>query len=231
MTAPLKPWTRGPFELLVHAELHRLDGDDFDRRMAMISFDNAIEVAITTYLSLNPIQRNNRQYARADIEKWLANFHTKIDFFMIEIGSRGLTVLHEKADIVWYHDSRNDQYHGGKPAVPLIDELETIRKVALWVFGVLFDVPNAEARLDAAVAARRPSPSEGRTPEYDRLIDDAYGPCTVAGDEYKTSDVLFALDAAAYAELGEALEVEQEQVEAETETPSVLQLAPNRPAS
>lgn len=39
-------WVYGPFELLVHAELHYLAGKDFDRRMALISFDNAIEVAI-----------------------------------------------------------------------------------------------------------------------------------------------------------------------------------------
>ncbi|HVX10274.1 MAG TPA: hypothetical protein VHC22_03680 [Pirellulales bacterium] len=205
MSTPLKPWTRGPFELLVHAELHRLDGDDFDRRMAMISFDNAIEVAITTYLNLNPIQRNKRQYPKADVEKWLTNFHTKIDFFMIELDTRGLAVLHEQADIVWYHDSRNEQYHGGKPSVPLIAELETIRGIAIWVFSVLFEIPDTEPRIGEAIALRRPQTMEGRTPEYDGLIDDTYGTCSVAGDQYKTSDVLHALDAAAYAELGEAL--------------------------
>src|SRR4051794_28206270 len=99
MTAPLKPWMRGPFELLVHAEMHRLDGDDFDRRMSMISFDNAIEVAITTYLTLKPIQRHNRIYLKADVQKWLENFHTKIDFLEVEITSRGLAVVCEKADI------------------------------------------------------------------------------------------------------------------------------------
>lgn len=216
MTAPLKPWTRGSFELLIHAELHRQDGDDFDRRMAMISFDNAIEVAITTYLSLNPIQRGNRSYSRTDVEQWLANFHTKIDFFMIEIGNRGQTILFEQADIVWYHDSRNEQYHGGKASVPLIDELETIRKVAIWVFGILFDVHDAEARLSSAVDLRRPKPLEGRIPEYDSLIDDAYGTCIVAGDSYKTSDVLHALDPPSYAELGDALKREKEQIEQES---------------
>jgi len=211
VSTPLKPWTRGPFELLVHAELHRLDGDDFDRRMAMISFDNAIEVAITTYLGLNPIQRNKRQYQKVDVEKWLTNFHTKIDFFMIEVANRSLTVLHEQADIVWYHDSRNEQYHGGKPSVPLIVELETIRRIAIWVFSVLFEIPDAEARIGETIALRRPQPTQGRTPEYDGLIDDAYGMCSVAGDTYKTSDALHALDAAAYAELGESLKQQPEQ--------------------
>jgi hypothetical protein len=216
MSAPLKPWTRGAFELIIHAELHRLDGDDFDRRMAMISFDNAIEVAITTYLTLNPIQRNKRQYPKVDVAKWLTNFHTKIEFFFLEVDTRGLAILYEQADIVWYHDTRNEQYHGGKPSVPLIDELETIRKVAIWVFGVLFEIPDAEVRLAEAVDLRRPKPSEGRTPEYDSLIDDVFGTCSVAGDQYKTSDVLHALDAAAYAELGETLKLEKQEQEVDT---------------
>ena len=36
---PLAPWANGPFELLIHAEGHLLNGDDFDRRIALISFD------------------------------------------------------------------------------------------------------------------------------------------------------------------------------------------------
>ena len=73
----IPPWANGPFELIVHAEGHLRDGEDFDRRIALISFDNAIEVAITAYLTLNPIQRSGRSYSKADIERWLANYHTQ----------------------------------------------------------------------------------------------------------------------------------------------------------
>lgn len=76
----IKPWAVGPFEMLYHAETHFLKGEDFDRRIALISFDNAIEVAITTYLALHPIQRGQRQYQRTDIETWQRNYHTKLDF-------------------------------------------------------------------------------------------------------------------------------------------------------
>lgn len=68
MSATLKPWAWGPFEVLLHAELHYRVGEDFDRRIAMIGFDNAIEVAITTYLTLHPMQRGNRTYPKADVE-------------------------------------------------------------------------------------------------------------------------------------------------------------------
>jgi hypothetical protein len=92
----LKPWARGPFELLLHAELHRRDGDDFDRRMAVISYDIAIEVAITTYLTLNPIQRGNREYPKDRVEKWLRNFHTKVEFFLIEVRDRNVALIYDQ---------------------------------------------------------------------------------------------------------------------------------------
>jgi len=108
----LKPWAARPFELIFHAEIHYRRGSDYDRRLALISFDNSIEVSITTYLSLNPIQRGNRQYPRKNVEKWISNYHSKLDFFALEIRKRGLPEYKEKAEIVWYHDQRNEQYHG-----------------------------------------------------------------------------------------------------------------------
>ncbi len=50
----LKPWADSTFDLILHAELCLRKGSDFDRRIALISFDNAIEVAITTYLNSHP---------------------------------------------------------------------------------------------------------------------------------------------------------------------------------
>src|SRR5215208_3140738 len=105
MTA-LPPWALGPFELLVHAEGHLAAGDDFDRRIALISFDNAIEVCIATYLTLSPIQRGGRSYARAEVDRWLGNYHAKLDFLEIEIAGRGLSWTVEKSHIVWCHDHR-----------------------------------------------------------------------------------------------------------------------------
>lgn len=206
---PLKPWARGPFELLMHGELHRNEGADFDRRIAIISYDNAIEIAITTYLSLNPIQRQNRQYPRAQVEQALQNYHTKVDFFLTEAEHRGLVVICEKAEIVWYHDARNDQYHGGRPAVPQWEELEGIRKAAIWIFSTLFDVPDVEARLEAALQARLNLDIPPRSEEYDLLIDEAYGNCIISGDEYRTSEALYSIDAVAYSELGAQLKQEK----------------------
>lgn len=148
----LKPWAKRAFELIYHAEIHYRKDTDYDRRLALISFDNSIEVSITTYLLLKPMQRGDREYSREDVKKWLINFHTKLDFFALEIRERRLPEYKEKADIVWYHDQRNEHYHGGGSGVPEKRTLEEIRQVALWVFSVLFETPNVESKIEASLS-------------------------------------------------------------------------------
>lgn len=53
------PWALGPFELIQHAEGHFQQNGDFDRRIALIGFDNAIEVSIETFLTLPPAIRRD----------------------------------------------------------------------------------------------------------------------------------------------------------------------------
>src|SRR5438128_8915645 len=106
----LPPWAKGPFELLVHAEGHLVDGEDFDRRMALISFDNAIEVAITTYLTLHPIQRGNRIYKNDDVEKWLRNYHSRLEFVEAELKARSQVWAVPQSHLIWAHEHRNEQY-------------------------------------------------------------------------------------------------------------------------
>lgn len=207
MSKGLKPWAYGPFELLLHAELHMRDGEDFDRRIALISFDNAIEVFITTYLSLHPIQRQNRTYTKADVEQWLVNYHTKIDFFMLEIQQRGMVVECEKEDIVWYHEVRNGQYHGGGATIPQARELQGIRKVAFWVFSVLFDMPDVEQLVENHLMQGFDQNLPSRTSEFDKLIDSEYGLCEIARNEYYTSEALYSVDPVAYSEEGLKLQL------------------------
>src|SRR5438046_2713549 len=108
-STPLKPWMKGAFELIVHAEIHLREGGDFDRRIAHIGFDNALEVAITTYLGLNPIQRNGKRYPRDQVEKWLANYHTKLEFLETEARERSRILQVPNDEIVFCHDIRNSQ--------------------------------------------------------------------------------------------------------------------------
>jgi len=46
------PWVDGPRELLQHAVDHLSLGGDFDRRIAMVSIDNSVELTVKTFLGL-----------------------------------------------------------------------------------------------------------------------------------------------------------------------------------
>jgi hypothetical protein len=204
----LPPWADGPFELIVHAEMHLRNGDDFDRRIALISFDNSIEVSITTYLTLHPLQRSGREYATGDVQKWSRNYHSKIEFFFDhEMPARGLNIIIDKAHVIWFHACRNEQYHGGTPAIPSQKVLTSVRKSALWIFSALFDVPDVEAVLETRVGelmghALLPKRDDG----LDRLIDETYGIVELAGQRYYTSELLYSSDASLYRETGLGLE-------------------------
>ncbi len=198
----IRPWAKGPFELLVHAEGHLRNGDDFDRRIALISFDNSIEVAIATYLSLDPIQRENRQYTQAQVEKWLNNYHTKLDFLECEYKARTPAFRIDRASVIWAHNHRNEQYHGGIKGTPEIEVLRIIRESALWIFGFLFDVPNPEEKLENEILTRRPVGPPERDGQLDKVIDRKYGMVQVCEGDYYASELLFSVDPVAYRDLG-----------------------------
>jgi hypothetical protein len=200
MSLPI--WAEGPFELILHGELHYRAGGDFDRRMALISFDNSIEVSITTYLSLDPIHRKNRQYRRDDVEKWLSNFHTKIDFFLVECGNWGLSIRVDKPLFVWYHGIRNDQYHIGGPSIPEDRAIRGIREAALWVYAVLYDIPTVDQILEERIQALVPKEiKSSREKALDLALDSKYGFVQIAGQNYYISEVLHSVDPVAYREL------------------------------
>lgn len=210
----LPPWAKGPFELLVHGESHLLSGDDFDRRIALISFDNAVEVTITTYLTLNPIQRSGRTYQREDVEKWLKNYHSGLDFLQEELNKRTLSWHVYRGHIVWCHACRNEQYHGGQRGTPELEVLNLIRRAALWIFSVLYEVTDIEQRLSLEIEQRYPGPTRSDA-TYDEAIDRAYDAVIVGEQIYSASEILFAVDEAAYYEVGaslcEATEGDEEQ--------------------
>lgn len=201
----LPPWAIGPFELILHAEEHLRKGEDFDRRIALISFDNSIEVSISTYLSLHPLQRGNRAYKRDDVEKWLYNYHTKLDFFNEELSSRKLAWNVERSYIIFAHNNRDEQYHGGSKGTPEKHVLSIVRDAALWIFSVLYDVSDVEQVLQSEIEARLPRASPQMNISFNRAIDDSFGMVKVAGQIYHTSEILFEVDEIAYREVGAKL--------------------------
>jgi hypothetical protein len=196
----LKPWMKGALELIVHAEIHLREGGDFDRRIAHIGFDNAIEVAITTYLGLNPIQRNGKQYRREDVDQWLANYHTKLDFLEFEARDRGRTLQVPNDEIIFFHQIRNSQYHAGGPGIPEAEHLESLRKAALDVFAILFDVNDVDLVLEEWLNQRsvREDELRPRDPTVDKLIDITGEPIKIFGVPYATSEALYGTDPESY---------------------------------
>lgn len=222
----LKPWTHGLFELLLHAEIHRTGGEDFDRRMALISFDNAIEVAISTFLSLNPIQRcwtpvdgggSKVNFPANDIKEWNKNYHTKLDFMEWLCGERSLPTDHEKADIIYFHEIRNGQYHAGGPTIPEGRVLNGIREAAIWVFCVLYDFDKAtlEQMLEDEVKRLLDNGLPIRDKNKERIIDSQHGMVSIAGRQYYTSEALYGVDPDAYSDLLANLDTDEDDSDAE----------------
>lgn len=150
------------------------------------------------------------------MDKWLRNYHTKLNFFEAELQQRSIQPKVGKDEIMWYHSIRNDQYHGGTRGVPEERDLSSIRQVALWVFSVLFDVPDTEQIVEDRIAQelqRNAKPE--RDPKLDRVIDSEYGLVQVVSQEYYTSELLFGVDPVAYREIGTTLNSEDSSEEKE----------------
>jgi len=207
MSAALKPWARGPFEVIVDAEMHRRDGKDYDRRLALIGFDNAIEISITVYVNLHPIQRNGVQYDKEDVERWLSNFHKKLGWFYdVFLASQNRPALVPKEHVIWYHRNRNGQYHGDVLGVPDVETLEGARETAFWVFSELFGICRSalEQLVDSELRNRTGKRWE-KSREIDKLIDREFGVVEIGGGRYYASEVLFAVDPGYYTQLGQDL--------------------------
>jgi hypothetical protein len=136
----LQPWMRGPFELIRHANGHLQEGGDTDRRIALIGFDNAVEVCIDVYIRLHPKLRGGFEITREDAERARQSFHSKIEFLdKLLARNSGASDIPIEA-IVWYHQLRNDLYHSGNGMVPEIHVIEGSRDAAVQVFRALFSI-------------------------------------------------------------------------------------------
>ena len=158
-------------------------------------------------LLLNPIQRQKKSYAKVDVEKWITNYHTKLEFLEQEASSRGWNLKIPNDEVVFYHDIRNNQYHAGGPGIPEAEHLVALRTAALDTFAMLFDVPDAEKALVDCVQERLVI-DDARTPKnatVDKLLDLANEPVMIAGQPYAVSEALLATDPDAYGAVAAAV--------------------------
>jgi hypothetical protein len=135
----MNPWTDGPRELLQHAADHLHLGGDFDRRIAMISVDNAVEIAIKTYLGLPERARGTKGPGRKEIEAASESFPGLLEV-LDRHASEKLTGV-DLNDIEWYHRLRNQLYHSGNGITVEKARVEAYFQIAALLFENLFGVP------------------------------------------------------------------------------------------
>lgn len=131
------PWTDGPRELLQHAIDHLAQGGDFDRRIAMVSIDNAVELTVKTYLGLPKRARSGSGPGRKELEDASESFPALLDLLEKYAANRivGLSL----DDIEWYHRIRNQLYHSGNGITVEKSKVETYLELATSLFQSLFD--------------------------------------------------------------------------------------------
>jgi len=108
---PLKIWVAGPKELLDHAFDHLSKRQPFDFRIAMISVDNAVELAIKTYLTLPKRARGTDGPSLKKFQEASSSFSDLLDL-LEEFAGTKLTGI-DLADVEVYHRLRNTLYHDG----------------------------------------------------------------------------------------------------------------------
>lgn len=132
-----KPWIDGSKELLIHAAKHLVDKSDFDKRIAFISIDNAVELIIKTYLGLPKRIRLNSGPSRRELQNAENSFPTYLDL-LEQYDSKKLTGI-SLEDIEWYHRLRNQLYHSGNGITVELAKVETYFEIAKALYQSLFE--------------------------------------------------------------------------------------------
>src|SRR5947207_11892102 len=99
-----RPWASGPGEILQHG-LSLLDRDnDTNRRLAMLSIDNAVELMVKTYLGL-PERVTSLHVSRKEYAEISESFPRLLDALERYAADRldGIDL----GEIEWYHRLRN----------------------------------------------------------------------------------------------------------------------------
>lgn len=130
------PWSEGPKELLQHAVDHISHDGDFDRRIAMISIDNAVELMIKTYLGLPKRKDKSKKPSRKQLEEASNSFPVLLDL-LEEFAGEKLTGV-SLDEIEWYHRIRNQLYHSGNGITVEVARVQTYLSLAKTLFQTLF---------------------------------------------------------------------------------------------
>jgi len=130
-----QPWASGPSEILQHG-LSLLNKDsDSNRRLAMLSIDNAVELTIKTFLSL-PRRITGINLSRKEFQEISESFPLLLDALEKHSSDRlnGINL----GEIEWFHRLRNQLYHQGNGLTVDKDKVEIYAELAKILFQNLF---------------------------------------------------------------------------------------------
>jgi len=131
------PWSEGPKELLQHAVDHLSQEGDFDRRIAMISIDNAVELMIKTYLGLPKRRAKGKGPSRKELDEASNSFPNLLDLVEKHADEKLTGVSLD--EIEWYHRIRNQLYHSGNGITVEVAKVQTYLTLAKTLFQNLFE--------------------------------------------------------------------------------------------
>lgn len=173
MTTSIKPWTTGPKELLDHAKVHLQEDSDFDRRIALISADNAVELMMIAYIE-QPKRYSGVQISRRRIDDAKSSFPSLLDA-MEEFASDRLDGI-DLSEIEWYHRLRNQLYHGGVGLTVETQKVQVYLQLAINLFDSLFGLTPSECPTENSVSGFLTSLQKLRrlAPKVDDVAQAAY---------------------------------------------------------
>jgi hypothetical protein len=137
------PWASGPGEILQHGLSLLQKDSDVNRRLAMISVDNAVELMVKTYLGL-PKRVTGLKIGRDNLREISESFPKLLDALEMHAADRLDGV--DLGIIEWYHRLRNELYHQGNGLTVERDKVEVYAELAKLLFKNLFgfDLPVKE---------------------------------------------------------------------------------------
>ncbi|MES2937840.1 MAG: hypothetical protein V4864_09160 [Pseudomonadota bacterium] len=131
-----QPWAAGPREILEHGiGLLRKDSDK-NRRLALLSVDNAVELTIKTYLGL-PKRISGINVPRKEYAEFSESFPKLLDALEQYAPSKVSGI--DLGEIEWFHRLRNQLYHQGNGLTVDRDKVEIYSELAKLLFEGLFD--------------------------------------------------------------------------------------------
>jgi len=132
-----RTWTSGAIELLEHAAGHLKLESAFDKRIAFISIDNAVEISVKTYLSLPKQFFGKDRPSRKEVDEAFNSFVTHVELLYKYAGNKLVGI--DPGDIEHYHRVRNTLYHDGTGLAVDQQYIEAYFAIAKLLLKRLFD--------------------------------------------------------------------------------------------